>query len=123
MTTASLFRSAMIAVCIGASLFATQADARRFGGVHARPHIAARPHVRAHVAARNVNVARHVVHRNGRRWVNGRWVYGRWVNGVWIASAVAAGAVAASDTCAYYWNRWKVTGNAYWHQKYYDSCG
>ena len=100
---------------VGTSFLTTQADARRF----------AHPQARAHVAAHNARfnhrarVANRVYRRGYRR--------GRWVNGVWVAGAVATGvavgANAASNTCAYYWNRWKATGSVYWRNRYYNGCG
>lgn len=103
--------ASLVALLIGTASMSTQADARR--GFH--------PHARAHVAAHNVRHYNrgHVANRYGRR--------GRWVNGVWVAGAVATGvavgAAAASNTCGYYWNRWKATGSSYWRNRYHDACG
>ncbi len=81
------------------------ADARRIGGVHARPNVA---HVHVHpgrVAGRNY------------------WRRGRWVNGVWVAAGVAATAAAVGTSdCNYYYRKWKGTGSAYWRDRYYNSC-
>ena len=106
--------AAFTVLLAGMSCVTTQADARRFAGPHARAHIAAN-NVRFNHRAR---VANRVYRRDYRR--------GRWVNGVWVAGAVATGVAvgaAASDTCAYYWNRWKSTGSAYWRDRYYGNCG
>jgi hypothetical protein len=100
--TAGLFAGLIATAC-----FTTQADARR----------SARPHARAHVAAHNVRRGYPV------RAANRVYRRGHWVNGVWVAGAVATGvAVAASGNCGYYWNRWKATGSAYWHDRYYEHC-
>lgn len=108
--TLSVF-AALMALLIGTASMSTQADARR--GFH--------PHARGHVAAHNARfnhrarVANRVYRRDYRR--------GRWVNGVWVAGAVATGVAAASNSCGYYWNRWKATGSAYWRNRYYGACG
>lgn len=103
--------ASLVALLIGTAGMSTQADARRF----------AHPHARAHVAAHNARVY------HGGHVANRYWRHGRWVNGVWVAGAVAtgvaAGAAAASNTCGYYWNRWKSTGSTYWRNRYYDACG
>jgi hypothetical protein len=85
-----------------------QADARRIGGVHVRPHI-----------AHGVGVYR------PRARVAGRYVRrpGRWVNGVWIVNGVAASvAVGTASNCNYYYRKWKATGSSYWHDRYYEMC-
>jgi hypothetical protein len=103
----------LIALLIGTSCIATQADARRF----------AHPQARAHVAAHNAGYGHgaRVANRAYRR----DYRHGRWVNGVWVAGAVATGVAvgAASNSCGYYWNRWKETGSQYWHDRYYANCG
>jgi hypothetical protein len=114
-TTPRFLVSSLIALLVGTSCLATQADARRFGGAHARAHVAGH-NMRFNHRAR---VANRIDRRGHRR--------GHWVNGVWIAGAVATGvavgAAAASDSCAYYWNQWKATGSGYWRDKYYNNCG
>jgi hypothetical protein len=97
-----------IALLLSALCAVPQADARRFGGVRVRPHIAPNVrvyHPRARVAARNYRRA------------------GRWVNGVWVVGGVAASvAVGTASNCNYYYRRWKATGSAYWHDRYYENC-
>lgn len=100
--------AAAIAFLIAIFCAAPQADARRIGGVHVRPHIAGPGriyHPRARVAVRNARRA------------------GRWVNGVWIVNGVAASvAVGTASNCGYYWRKWKETGSSYWHDRYYEHC-
>jgi hypothetical protein len=100
-----------LALLVGAMFAAPPADARRIGHVHVHPH------ARAHIAAHNVRY-RHgarVVARDVRR-------AGRWVNGVWIVNGVAASVAVGATNCSYYWRRWKQTGSAYWHDRYYENC-
>lgn len=113
-TIALSLAAGLTAFLIGTASMPTQSDARRM----------AHPHARAHVAAHNARVYRRGYRRG---YTANHWRRGRWVNGVWVAGAVAtgvaAGAVAASNTCTYYWNRWKATGSSYWRNRYYDACG
>jgi hypothetical protein len=113
-TTVAIIGSSL-AVLIGAiCLVPNDAEARRFGGVRARPHVHARAYVR-HPGAR-------VVARNN--WRYGRYYRpGRWVNGVWLVNGVAASvAVGTASNCAYYWRQWKATGRSYWRDRYNENC-
>jgi hypothetical protein len=102
-----------LAILISAiSAVPNDADARRFGGVHARPYVH-RGYVRAYPAAR-------YAYRRGGRY----WGPGRWVNGVWVVNGVAASvAVGTASNCAYYWRNWRVTGRPYWRERYNEMCG
>jgi len=96
-----------LAILISAiSAVPNDADARRFGGVYARPYVH-RGYVRGYPAA--------------------RYAYrrpGRWVNGVWVVNGVAASvAVGTASNCAYYWRNWSVTGRPYWRERYNEMCG
>lgn len=95
-----------ISILVSALWAVPQADARRVGGVGVHPRVG---HAYAHPGAR-------AAARNYRR--------GRWVNGVWVATGVAATGVAvgAGSNCNYYYRKWKATGSAYWHDRYYGSC-
>jgi hypothetical protein len=97
-----------IALLLSALYAVPQADARRIGGVHVRPHVTHNVrvyHPRARVAARNYRRA------------------GRWVNGVWIVNGVAASvAVGTASNCNYYYRRWKETRSSYWHDRYDENC-
>ncbi len=107
MRTASRSFLATVVASLAVAFWAVpQADARRIGGVHVRPHVG---HVYAHPGAR---IARRNYYRRGR-----------WVNGVWVAAGVAATAAAVgTGNCNYYYRKWKNTGSAYWRNRYYDYC-
>jgi hypothetical protein len=94
-----------IALAISSVWDVPQADARRIGSVHARPHV-----------ARNIGVYRPgLAARHYRR--------GRWVNGVWVVGGVAASvAVGTASNCNYYYRKWRATGSSYWHDRYYENC-
>jgi hypothetical protein len=109
-TTAAILGTSLAVLLCAISFAPNDAEARRLGGVHARPHVAARAHVR-HPAAR-------VAARHGHYYRRGRWV-----NGVWVVSGVAASvAVGTASNCAYYWREWKATGRSYWRDRYNENC-
>jgi hypothetical protein len=103
MTKTTLFLAGALALVVGVASIAPDADARRVGGVR-RAHV-------GHVHVHPNGVARRTVRRAGR-----------WVNGVWIVNGVAASVAIGSTNCSYYWRRWKETGSAYWHDRYYENC-
>jgi hypothetical protein len=96
-----------LALFAGLITLAPEAEARRIGRVHVRPHI----------NGHNIHVRpRRVVRRNVRR-------AGRWVNGVWVVGGVASSvAVGTASNCGYYWRKWNETRSAYWHERYVENC-
>ena len=47
----------------------------------------------------------------------------RRIEGVHVRPHVASNVrVGTASNCNYYYRRWKATGSAYWHDRYYENC-
>ena len=108
MTAIAIIGGTLATLIAATCAVSTDADARRLGGVYARPYVHA-GQIRRYPAAR------------GAYWRRGA---GRWVNGVWVVNGVAASvAVGTASNCAYYWRNWQATGRPYWRERYNEMCG